>query len=104
MDTRLQRLIVWMEDNSHQRSSLAIMAQFTGLSSSRLRHKFKLEIGMTPTKYLRMLRLKKARELLEKDHISVKEARAAVGIQSDSYFTHQFERAYGTAPSRSKYS
>jgi transcriptional regulator GlxA family with amidase domain len=101
-DPRIQRLIALMEENPHRPLSLESMARFAGLSSSRLRHKFKSEIGMTPTDYLQTLRLRKARELLKTKHLTVKEVRAAVGIRSDSYFTHQFKRAYGIPPSQSK--
>lgn len=76
------------------------MADVVGLSPSRLRHKFKAEIGITPTLYLQQLRLQKARELLKCESLSVKEVKAAVGIESDSYFAHQFKRAYGISPSK----
>jgi transcriptional regulator GlxA family with amidase domain len=101
-DPRIQRLLTLMEENPHRRLSLAGMARLSGLSSSRLRHKFKAEVGMTPTSYLQTLRLHKARELLQTNRLTVKEVRAAVGIRSDSYFTHQFKRTYGIAPSQSK--
>lgn len=75
------------------------MARVTGLSASRLRHKFKAEVGVTPTVYLQSLRLRKAKQLLTTSNLTVKEARAAVGISSDSYFTHQFKRTFGNSPS-----
>jgi AraC-like DNA-binding protein len=88
-----------MEENPHRPLSLAAMARVAGLSSSRLRHKFKSEVGITPTVYLQQLRLRKAKELLTGNNLTVKEARAAVGLTSDSYFTHQFKRTFGNPPS-----
>jgi AraC family transcriptional regulator of arabinose operon len=88
-----------MEEQSHRPLSLAYMARVAGLSSSRLRHKFKTEVGVTPTVYLQALRLRKAKQLLTINNLTVKEARAAVGISSDSYFTHQFKRTFGNPPS-----
>ena len=88
-----------MEEQPQRVLSLACMARVAGLSSSRLRHKFKAEVGVTPTVYLQTLRLQKAKELLMTNNFSVKEARAAVGISSDSYFTHQFKRTFGNPPS-----
>jgi transcriptional regulator GlxA family with amidase domain len=102
MNQRIQGVILFMEGNLNRRLSLSTLAHFAGLSPSRLRHKFKAEIGMTPTVYMQMLRLQRARELLERDRLSVKEVRAAVGIESNSYFTHQFKRAYGVPPSKSR--
>lgn len=51
--------------------------------------------------YLRDLRLKKARQLLEEsDSFStIKEIRLAVGILNDSHFTRDFKKKYGLAPS-----
>ena len=89
-----------MEANPAERLSLSAMADVAGLSSSRLRHKFKVEIGVTPTLYLQRLRLHRAKELLKCDGLSVKEVRAAVGIESDSYFARQFKRTYGDSPSK----
>ena len=102
MDRRIQSVISLMEDNLNRRLSLTTLAQCAGLSSSRFRHKFKAEIGVTPTAYMQTLRLQMARQLLESNRLRVKEVRVAIGISSDSYFTHQFKRTYGIPPSRSK--
>lgn len=91
-----------MHQKPDGRLSLAAMARIAGLSSSRFRHKFKSEVGVTPTAYLQMLRLQKARKLLATSNLTVKEVKASVGITSDSYFTHQFKRTFGILPSRSK--
>jgi transcriptional regulator GlxA family with amidase domain len=102
LDPKTQRLLALMEKNPGERLSLSIMADVVGLSPSRVRHKFKAEIGITPTLYLQRLRLQRARELLKHEGLSVKEVRAAVGIESDSYFAHQFKRHYGVPPSKSR--
>ena len=103
MDPRIQRVILLMEENPDRELSLAGLAQLVGLSPSRLRHKFKSEVGVTPTVYLQTLRFEKAKQLLLTKFLTVKEVKAAVGISSDSYFTHQFKRAFGVSPSRSRY-
>ena len=102
MDLRIQRVIALIEEKPDRGLSLSGMAQVVGLSPSRLRHKFKSEVGVTPTVYIQTLRLRMAKELLTTNHLTVKEVRAAVGISSDSYFTHQFKRAFGIPPSRSR--
>jgi transcriptional regulator GlxA family with amidase domain len=103
VDLRIQRVIALIEEKPDRGLSLAGMAVVAGLSPSRLRHKFKSEVGVTPTVYLQTLRLRRAKELLTTNHLTVKEVRAAVGISSDSYFTHQFKRAFGIPPSRSRF-
>jgi AraC-like DNA-binding protein len=102
VDPRIKRVITLIEDDCHKRLSLETMALMARMSSSRLRHKFKSELGVTPTVYLQNVRMRKAAELLKDENLSVKEVRAAIGLESDSYFTHLCERIYGVAPSRMK--
>jgi AraC-like DNA-binding protein len=102
MDPRIQRLVAIIEDDPHRRLSLEIMAQMVGLSPSRLRHKFRSEVGVTPTQYLQKARMRLAAKLLEHENRSVKEVRAAIGLESDSHFTHLCRRFYGLPPSRIK--
>jgi transcriptional regulator GlxA family with amidase domain len=104
MDRRIRRVIDLIEQESNRGLSLAGMARVARLSPSRLRHKFKAEVGVTPTTYLQTLRLRRAKELLTTNELSVKEVKAAVGITSDSYFTRQYKRAFGVTPSRSRIS
>jgi transcriptional regulator GlxA family with amidase domain len=100
VDPRIQRVLAIIEADPHQKLSLFSLARRAGLSSSRLRHKFKSEVGITPTAYVQNVRLKLGEELLKHNGLSVKEVRAAIGFESDSYFTHLCERVYGVPPSR----
>jgi len=102
MDPRIQRVIAVIDDDCHQRLSLEGMARMAQMSSSRLRHKFKCELGVTPTVYLQNVRMRRAAELLKDENLSIKEVRAAIGLESDSYFTHLCERIHGLSPSRIK--
>jgi len=102
VDSRIQRVIALIEEKPQQELSLALMAQVAGLSPSRFRHKFKSEVGVTPIVYVQTHRLRLAKDLLTANQLTVKEVKAAVGICSDSYFTHQFKRAFGIPPSRSR--
>jgi transcriptional regulator GlxA family with amidase domain len=100
LDPRIERVIAIIEANPHQRLSLTIMARIARLSASRFRHKFKSEIGITPTIYVQMVRMRIAADLLRDENVSVKEVRAAVGLGSDSYFAYLCKRVYGRPPSQ----
>jgi AraC-like DNA-binding protein len=102
LDRRIQRLVATIDHSPQQRVSLDDMARIASLSPSRLRHKFKSQVGVTPTVYLQNARLKLAERLLKDGNLSVKEVRAAVGFESDSYFTHLCERVYGRSPLQMK--
>ncbi|HEX9919470.1 MAG TPA: helix-turn-helix domain-containing protein, partial [Pyrinomonadaceae bacterium] len=61
-------------------------------------HLFKAETGSSPARYLKALRLERARELLETTFLSVKEIRALVGFNDDSHFARDFRATYGLTP------
>jgi AraC-like DNA-binding protein len=72
------------------------------ISSSHLRHLFKKELGMAPTHYVKVLRLRKAKKLLENTLLSVKEIMAEVGISDPSHFAREYKQLYGETPSQAR--
>jgi len=102
VDPRIQRVIAAIDDDPRRTLSLEAMARIAHLSSSRLRHKFKSEVGTTPARYLQNAKMRKAAKLLKDEDLSIKEVRAAIGLESDSYFTHLCKRVFGLPPSRIK--
>lgn len=68
------------------------------LSKSRFRHLFTREMSVSPARYLKQLRLQKAKDLLENSALSVKEVMAAVGMSDFSHFVRDFKDMYGLSP------
>lgn len=102
MDPRIRKVLTLMEsDESDLRYKLSVsmMARVANLSPSRLHRLFKSEIGITPMVYLKNCRMKKARSLLETTFLSVKEVARRVGVNDDSHFVRDFEKAFGMTPS-----
>lgn len=98
MDNRVQKVIQMMHDDVRGELSLAELAQAVNLSAWRLCHIFKSEIGMPPIKYLRALRMERAKKLLENTFLSVKEIAYRVGLNDDSHFVRDFKSIYGLSP------
>jgi AraC family transcriptional regulator len=71
------------------------MARAVNLTSFHFCHLFKAETGRSPAKYLKAMRLERARELLETTFLSVKEIRALVGLNDESHFARDFRATYG---------
>jgi len=82
--------------------SLTSIALRVNLSPSRFRHLFKKEIGISPTIYLRVTRLKQAKTLLEGSFLRVKEVAARVGINDLSHFVRDYKKLYGQTPSETR--
>ena len=77
---------------------LAEFAQSVNLSVWRLCHIFKSDVGMPPIKYLRLLRMERAKGLLESSFLSVKEIAYQVGLNDESHFVRDFKTTYGYSP------
>jgi AraC-like DNA-binding protein len=100
MDARTRIIITLISSGLHHKLSLHRMAKEVNLSPSRLRHAFKVEVGMTPTKYLSALRLQRVKLLLETTDLIIKEIAYKVGIVSESRLVNDFKKAYGCPPIR----
>ena len=87
-----------MREDVRGELSLAQFAQSVNLSVWRLCHIFKSDIGMPPIRYLRLLRMERAKDLLESSFLSVKEIAYQVGLNDESHFVRDFKSTYGFSP------
>ena len=87
-----------MRDDVRGELSLAEFAQSVNLSVWRLCHIFKSDVGMPPIRYLRLLRMERAKDLLESSFLSVKEIAFQVGLNDESHFVRDFKSTYGFSP------
>ena len=87
-----------MRDDVRGELSLGAFAQSVNLSVWRLCHIFKSDVGMPPIRFLRQLRMERAKELLESSFLSVKEIAFQVGLNDESHFVRDFKATYGYSP------
>jgi transcriptional regulator GlxA family with amidase domain len=102
VDPRIRLAETIMSHNLSRTLSLNELARRTGVSISRLSHLFKAEVGTSPKQYLKSLRLRRAKYLLEISVLSVKEVAADVGLTTGALI-RDFRRAYGVSPGRHKH-
>jgi len=88
-------------DTQYKRSNLKIadLAQSVNLSVSRFTHLFTAEVGMSPARYLRSVRLEAATTLLGQSFLTVKEVAVAVGMNSTGSLDRAYKRLSGRTPS-----
>jgi AraC-like DNA-binding protein len=102
-DQRVRLVIRLLQKNAMTPSArISEIADELHISSSHLRHLFKKEVGMAPAHYVKVLRLQKAKELLENTFLSVKEVMAAVGFSDLSHFVRAYKAQYGVTPSQTR--
>ena len=70
-----------------------------GMSRFHLYKKLNSLTGKTPIEFIRVLRLKRAAQLLEKSQLNVSEIAYAVGFNNPRYFSKYFKEEFGVLPS-----
>jgi AraC-like DNA-binding protein len=98
MEYRVQKVILLIRENPSKPLTLDKLARTVSMSSSRLRHLFKDEVGKTPRQYLKDLRMELARRLLENTSFHIKKVMIEVGANDESHFSRDFKRAFGMTP------
>lgn len=96
----IEKAIKYVEDNI-SRSNFSVEELSRGLGMSRV-HLYKklLQItGKTPIEFIRVIRLKRAAQLLRESQLHVSEVAYEVGFNSPRYFSRYFKEEFGMLPS-----
>jgi TolB-like protein/AraC-like DNA-binding protein/uncharacterized protein HemY len=88
-----------IEDNiSNEQFGVSDLASRVGMSRSNLLRRIKKLTGVSASRYISVVRLEKAKELLSKEDYTVSEVGFKVGFNSTSYFIKCFREHYGYPP------
>ena len=86
-------------DNSDY--SVEELASDVGMHRMNLYRKLQSIAGMTPSEFIRTMRLKRAAQLLQSDpNLTVSEVSDMVGFNTQKYFTRYFKEMFGVTPSQ----
>lgn len=78
--------------------SLAVIAGSLQLSKNYFGQIFKEQMGLTVNEYINLVRINKAKELLEKSTLKVYEIAYEVGFNDQHYFSSVFKKIVGVSP------
>ena len=84
---------------SNTQLSIDDLANMVGVGRSLFYRKVRGVTGYSPNEYLRIMRMKKATELLQDKDITITEVSRRVGINDPFYFSKCFKTQYGVSPS-----
>lgn len=99
-DAYLQRLMRNVEDNLGDESfGVERLSQHMAMGRRQLHRKIKAITGKTPTEFIRIVRLQRARQFLENKEGTVSEIAYRTGFSSLSYFSKTFKEQFGVLPS-----
>jgi AraC-like DNA-binding protein len=91
---------VVMENISENDLTVDKIASIMGISVSTLYRKVKALTDLNSVEYIRLVRLKKAAELLSERNYRINEITYLVGFTSPSYFATSFQKQFGVSPSQ----
>jgi AraC family transcriptional regulator len=92
------RVIGHMRDHLGDDLDLDDLAAVAAMSKFHFLRSFRDATGLTPHRYLTMLRMRRAAALLTSTGLSVRQVAAACGYRSPSRFAAAFRREHGAAP------
>lgn len=97
----VRRAIAHMEAHAREPLTLEAIAAASGISSRGLQHAFRRALDMTPTQYLRLVRLSGAHEELRSGTaVSVADVARRWGFSSASRFARYHREHYGRNPAQ----
>ncbi|WP_207534387.1 two-component regulator propeller domain-containing protein [Desertivirga arenae] len=82
-----------------QNFSIKVLASEIGMSHSNLYRKVKSMSGYTVTNFIRLIRLRKAAEMLINTDFNINEVAYEAGFSNTKYFRTQFVKLFGMTPS-----
>ena len=95
----IQKLTSIVETNlANEKFGPEELAKEAGLSHSSLHRKLKIISNQSISQFIREIRLKKAKELLQNEELTIAEISYQVGFGSPSYFSKCFHEYFGDTP------
>jgi AraC-like DNA-binding protein len=92
----MQRAIDYMEKHVHDPILISSVAKVLGMSESSFSHAFKKQMGVTPQKYLKKVKINRAVTLLSEK--SVTDTAFELGYENPSHFIRIFKEEFGLTP------
>jgi len=95
----MDKIVQVIEENIDDTNfGVEMLAELVCMSRSSLHRKIKAISDTSPTDFIKMVRLKKASELIAEGSYRVGEVCYMVGINSPSYFIKLFQKQFGMTP------
>ncbi|MDF5890247.1 AraC family transcriptional regulator [Pseudomonas syringae pv. syringae] len=96
----IRRAVAWIRDNYNARLRIDALCDASGMSRASLHRHFLSMTGLSPIRYQKQLRLQEARQLLLAGEHRASDVAFAVGYESASQFSREYQRQFGAPPAR----
>lgn len=96
----IEKAMKYVSDNlDSPKLSVEELSDYLGMSRVRLYKKIKQITGKTPIEFIRVIRLKRAAQLLRESQLNVSEIAYRTGFNSPKMFSKYFKEEFGILPS-----
>ncbi len=100
MHREIETVKQYIYANYDKELSVDMLAGQVYMAPSYLSHIFKKETGQNLSKFIKALRMEKAKEMLEESHNKIVNISYAVGYPNVSYFCQSFREYFGVSPQK----
>jgi len=98
--TRILEAMQFIRANPARKLSVESIARSVAMSPSHFAHRFTAVARTSPMRYVREIRLERAKALLGEHGARAGDVATRVGFESAAHFTREFKRRYGVPPSQ----
>lgn len=96
---KIQKAIVYIHENFHNSLNMAVVSNYISMNYSLFSFAFKRYTGMNFVDYLKDIRIKEAKRLLEETDKKVIEISSLIGYDNEKNFMKIFKKVCGVSPS-----
>lgn len=100
----IYKICEYIQHHYVEKITVEMLAEQANMSTSAFHKAFKQVTQHSPLQYLKIVRLHKAKQLLQNADQSVAQAAYAVGYQSSSQFSREFKKQFGFPPKQAELS
>ncbi|MCO6489420.1 MAG: response regulator [Phaeodactylibacter sp.] len=97
---KLRKLVI--DNISDEKMDVHFLCKSLAVSRTQLHNKVTALTGQSATRFVRLIRLNKARELLQTTRLNVSEVAYEVGFSNPAYFSRIYAEAFGEAPRQTR--
>ena len=90
----------YIYNNYKEEIGVEQLAEMVYMAPSYLSCVFKKETGQNLSKFIKSVRMEKAKDLLENSHMKIVNISAEVGYPNTSYFCQSFREYFGVSPQK----
>ena len=102
-ESEIRPAVDYIESNSEKEISVPYLAKLCCMSESKFYNLFKSTVGYTPTDYKNLIKVRRAKELIQQGRLTLEEICGTCGFSSPSYLRRVYRKFIGKTPKETRH-